>query len=108
MLLTKMPGTLFNYLNELFPALLKTLQDPDDQVVRLDLEGTRRSKASDGLGTSAIAGAHNSHVQCLRAFRSTNPTASTKVCELALAAPYCCFIALCTALARFQATSRWC
>lgn len=38
MLLTKMPGELFTYLNELFPALLKTLKDPDDQVVRLDLE----------------------------------------------------------------------
>jgi len=37
-LLTKMPGALFAYLNELFPALLKALQDPDDQVVRLDLE----------------------------------------------------------------------
>lgn len=33
-------GTLFHYLNELFPALLKTLQDPEDQVVRLDLEGS--------------------------------------------------------------------
>ena len=29
----------FNYLDELFPALLKTLHDPDDAVVRLDLEG---------------------------------------------------------------------
>jgi len=38
MLLTKNSGALFNYLSELFPALLKTLQDPDDQVVRLDLE----------------------------------------------------------------------
>lgn len=38
MLLKKMPGKLFNYLNELFPALLKTLHDSDDEVIRLDLE----------------------------------------------------------------------
>jgi len=38
MLLTKMPGTLFSHLPELFPALRRTLQDSDDQVVRLDLE----------------------------------------------------------------------
>jgi len=38
MLLKKLPGTLFTHTNDLFPALLKTLQDPDDEVVRLDLE----------------------------------------------------------------------
>ena len=38
MLLQKVPEEVFNFLDELFPALLKTLHDPDDQVVRLDLE----------------------------------------------------------------------
>ena len=38
MLLTKMPQELYKYLNDFFPALMKTLQDPDDDVVRLDLE----------------------------------------------------------------------
>jgi len=46
MLLTKNSGALFNYLSELFPALLKTLQDPDDQVVRLDLEVLARISLS--------------------------------------------------------------
>jgi hypothetical protein len=38
MLLTKMPAELFNHLDNIFPALSKTLKDPDDEVVRLDLE----------------------------------------------------------------------
>jgi len=38
MLLTKVPENLFSYLNDLFPAMLKTLQDQDDHVVRLGLE----------------------------------------------------------------------
>lgn len=38
MLLTKVPENLFRYLHELFPAMLKSLQDKDDHVVRLGLE----------------------------------------------------------------------
>lgn len=38
MLLTKAPGEIFSHLQELFPALLKTLQDTDDLVVLKDLE----------------------------------------------------------------------
>lgn len=38
MLLTKMPKTLHEHLGELFPTLLRTLSDVDEQVVRVDLE----------------------------------------------------------------------
>ncbi len=38
MLLAKMPEELYKFLNDFFPALINTLQDPDDDVVRLDLE----------------------------------------------------------------------
>eukprot|EP01114_Cavostelium_apophysatum_P017154 TRINITY_DN5029_c0_g1_i1.p1 TRINITY_DN5029_c0_g1~~TRINITY_DN5029_c0_g1_i1.p1 ORF type:complete len:719 (-),score=131.55 TRINITY_DN5029_c0_g1_i1:14-2170(-) len=35
---SKTPNQLLSFVNELFPALLKTLSDPSDEVVRLDLE----------------------------------------------------------------------
>ena len=35
---SKRPSELSNYVNELFPALLKTLSDPSEEVIRLDLE----------------------------------------------------------------------
>lgn len=38
MMLAKKPETTFKYLPKLFPCLLDTLSDPDDQVVRLDLK----------------------------------------------------------------------
>jgi vacuole morphology and inheritance protein 14 len=38
MLLGKSPGQFLGHLSELFPALLRTLQDPDDAVVSLDLQ----------------------------------------------------------------------
>ncbi len=38
MLLTKMNADVVAHLDDIFPALLQTLQDVDDQVVRLDLE----------------------------------------------------------------------
>lgn len=34
----KAPNQLINFVNEIFPALLKTLSDPSDEVVRQDLE----------------------------------------------------------------------
>jgi len=47
MLHSKVPSQLAAHLGELFPALLKTLSDPSEEVVRLDLEVMARLSLND-------------------------------------------------------------
>lgn len=47
MLHSKVPSQLAAHLGELFPALLKTLSDPSEEVVRLDLEVMARISLND-------------------------------------------------------------